>query len=410
MLLISSACAIPAYASTSVGEERQSAQQLEQQIEAKGAEAESLVLRYNQASARVEALNLQIAQHQQTVAADRASEAKDTTAVQRAALAAYMSNGGADGALKLFGGTESVSRTFEQSHYLATVNASLDGAVARLRADESDTQRAEHALESEQQQAKQQVAELAAAHDAATRAIAADQEQLTRVNGNIRALLAAANARRAAEEAATEQALASAPRTLSTVPPPTTDPPFTTTPAPPAPPQASQPPPPPAGGSSGGYTNPVRAVSALIPERIDQGVDFGGFGPVYAIGNGVVLNTYGSGWPGGTFIAYQLSDGPARGEVVYVAEDLEPSVRVGQQVSSGTVLGQMYGGPNGIEMGWADPASLPDTMARAYGQYDGSDPTAFGLNFSQLLVSIGAPGGLLEGPVQGAVPGGWPQW
>src|SRR5262249_57489258 len=108
---ISSACAIPAYASTSVGEERQSAQQLEQQIEAKGAEAESLVLRYNQASARVEALNLQIAQHQQTVAADRASEAKDTTAVQRPPLAAYMSNGGAAGALQLVGGTESGSRT-----------------------------------------------------------------------------------------------------------------------------------------------------------------------------------------------------------------------------------------------------------------------------------------------------------
>src|SRR5689334_11037449 len=46
--LMSSTCAIPAYASPSVGEEQQSAQQLEHQIEAKGAEAESLVLRFNQ--------------------------------------------------------------------------------------------------------------------------------------------------------------------------------------------------------------------------------------------------------------------------------------------------------------------------------------------------------------------------
>ena len=409
---MSSTCAIPAYASPSVGEEHQSAQQLEQQIAAKGAEAESLVLRFNQAQARVDALNLQVVRHRQTVADDRALEAKDTTAVQRAALAAYMSNGGADSTLEVFSGTESVSRTFEQSHYLATVNASLDGAVAQLRADESDTRNAEHALESEEKQAKQTVADLAAAHDAATRAIAADQAQLTRVNGNIRALIAEANARR---EADAEHALATAPRRLSTTPPTTNDPPSTTTPpaptpAAPTPPQASPPPPPPAGRSSGDYANPVRAVSALIPERIDQGVDFGGFGPVYAIGNGIVLNTYASGWPAGTFIAYQLSDGPASGEVVYVAEDLEPSVQIGQRVSSRTVLGQMYGGPNGIEMGWADPAALPDTMARAYGQYDGSDPTAFGLNFSQLLVSIGAPGGLLEGPVHGSVPGGWPQW
>jgi murein DD-endopeptidase MepM/ murein hydrolase activator NlpD len=309
----------------------------------------------------------------------------------------------------MFDGTQSVSRAFEQSHYLATVNASLDGTVALLSADESDTRNAEHALESDQEHAKQMVADLAAAHDAATRAIAADQAQLTRVKGNIRAVLAAAIARSEADAAA-EHALATARHTSLPVAPTTTDPPSATTPAPPAPPQVSPPPPPPAGGSSGGYADPVRAVSALIPERIDQGVDFGGFGPVYAIGNGVVLNTYGTGWPGGTFIAYQLSDGPASGEVVYVAEDLEPSVQVGQQVSSGTVLGQMYGGPNGIEMGWANPAALPDTMARAYGQYDGSDPTAFGLNFSQLLVSIGAPGGLLEGPVQGSVPGGWPHW
>jgi murein DD-endopeptidase MepM/ murein hydrolase activator NlpD len=408
MLLISSACALPASASPSVGEEQQSAQQLEQQIEAKGAEAESLVLRYNQAQARVDALNLQIAEHQRTLAADQAAEAKDAAAVQRAALSAYMSNGGADATLEMWGGKQSVSRTFEQSHYLATVNASLDGAVALLRADESDTQNAEYALQAAEGQAKQQVADLAVAHDAATRAIAEDEAQLTRVKGNIRALLAAANARRQAEEAATERALANASRTLATTPPTTTDP-TSTTPGSPDPPRVS-PPPPPAGGSSGGYANPVRAVSALIPERIDQGVDFGGFGPVYAIGNGVVLNTYGSGWPGGTFIAYQLSDGPGSGEVVYVAEDLEPSVQVGQQVSSGTVLGQMYGGPNGIEMGWANPAALPDTMARAYGQYDGSDPTAFGLNFSQLLQSIGAPGGVLEGPVHGSIPSGWPQW
>jgi hypothetical protein len=151
-------------------------------------------------------------------------------------------------------------------------------------------------------------------------------------------------------------------------------------------------------------------VSGLSPERIDQGVDYTGFGPIYAIGDGVVLNTVSGGWPGGTFIAYQLRDGPANGLVVYAAEDIQPSVEVGQTVNSGTVIGQVYEGPTGIETGWANPAALPDTMARDYGQFDGSDSSAFGYNFSQFLQTLGAPGGIIEGTVHGEVPASWPRW
>ena len=131
---------------------------------------------------------------------------------------------------------------------------------------------------------------------------------------------------------------------------------------------------------------------------------------MYAIGDGVVLSTVGSGWPGGTFIAYQLTDGPANGLVVYVAEDIEPSVQVGTAVTSSTVLGQMYAGPDGIETGWADASAMPDTMARALGQFDGSNSSAFGYNFSQLLQSLGAPGGIPNGPPTGVLSAGWPTW
>ena len=151
-------------------------------------------------------------------------------------------------------------------------------------------------------------------------------------------------------------------------------------------------------------------MSALSPERIDEGVDYSGFGPVYAIGDGVVLNTVGNGWPGGTFIAYQLTDGPASGLVVYVAEDVEPNVQVGATVTSGTVIGQMYAGPDGIETGWADGSALPNAMARSYGQFDGSDSSAFGANFSQFLQSLGAPGGVGSGAPTGVLPAGWPSW
>src|SRR5207237_2954334 len=121
---------------------------------------------------------------------------------------------------------------------------------------------------------------------------------------------------------------------------------------------------------AGGYANPLRDITALTPERIDQGVDYAGFGSIYAIGNGVVLNTVQGGWPGGTFIAYRLTDGPARGLVVYAAEDIEPSVQVGDTVTPNTALGHRYAGPGGREMGWAGGDALGNTMARSYGDRD----------------------------------------
>jgi len=62
------------------------------------------------------------------------------------------------------------------------------------------------------------------------------------------------------------------------------------------------------------YVNPLRSVSGLVPERIDEGVDFGGTGPVYALGDAVVTNAgQNAGWPGGGWITYQLTDGPDQG-------------------------------------------------------------------------------------------------
>ena len=156
--------------------------------------------------------------------------------------------------------------------------------------------------------------------------------------------------------------------------------------------------------------NPLASVNALSPERIDQGVDYSGFGPIVAIGRGVVLSTYNSGWPGGTYITYKLSTGPAAGDVVYAAEDIQPSVSVGQTVSAGTVLGTMYEGPDGIETGWAS-GGTGATMAMDAGQFSGSNSTAFGANFSQLLASLGAPPGVLQNnPPTGSLPNGWPTW
>jgi murein DD-endopeptidase MepM/ murein hydrolase activator NlpD len=153
--------------------------------------------------------------------------------------------------------------------------------------------------------------------------------------------------------------------------------------------------------ASGSYANPLRGVVNLVPERIDQGVDYNGSGPVYAIGDGVVENVYNGGWPGGAFIVYRLSDGPDQGNGVYMAEDVDPTVKVGQPVTANTQIGTMTDGPDGVETGWADLSSLGEAQAMADHQAAatgdaGATSTGCGQAFNLLLVSLGAPGGIMQ--------------
>ena len=143
------------------------------------------------------------------------------------------------------------------------------------------------------------------------------------------------------------------------------------------------------------YLNPLRNVSGLVPERIDQGVDFSGSGPVYALGDGIVTNAtaYNGGWGGG-WITYQLSDGPDAGLVVYLAENVTPTCVVGQRVTPSTVIGDMFEGGDGIETGWAQASGvsaesqLPEAGAIGGG---GPFPTTVGVNFDEVLTSLGVP-------------------
>jgi len=162
------------------------------------------------------------------------------------------------------------------------------------------------------------------------------------------------------------------------------------------------------------YRNPLRAVGGLVPERVDMGVDFGGAGPVYALGNAVITNATASnsGWPGGGWITYQLTSGPASGLMVYVAEDVTPSVEVGQTVTSSTVIGNMFNGGDGIETGWAMPdgSSAESQLAVAGGISGGGPfPTMVGLNFDALLQALGVPAAPNAGqPGNGILPSNYP--
>jgi LysM repeat protein len=158
------------------------------------------------------------------------------------------------------------------------------------------------------------------------------------------------------------------------------------------------------------YKNPIGP--GLTPGRVDMGVDYGGAGPVYALGNGKITSVYNSGWPGGGFIGLQLSDGSGR--YVYYAEDISPAVQAGQTVTAGQLIGHATGG--GIEVGWAAPPGTGQTMAAASGQDKaglaqgdpGYYPTAYGVNFSNLIRSLSGSAGIVSGPVQGTQPGAAP--
>lgn len=160
----------------------------------------------------------------------------------------------------------------------------------------------------------------------------------------------------------------------------------------------------------GGYLNPMRSVRSLVPQEIDQGVDYCGSGPVYALGPGVVLNTVNPGWPGGAFISYRLTGGPARGLVAYLAENVTPTVRVGEPVGPASVLGWAHDSGTCLETGWAD-LSDPVLRAAAWSEYTGKNSTAYGRNFSSLLNCLGTRPGLVQpdGP-PGPLPADWPRW
>jgi hypothetical protein len=166
--------------------------------------------------------------------------------------------------------------------------------------------------------------------------------------------------------------------------------------------------------ASSAYQNPLRAVSDLVLERIDQGVDFGGAGPVYALGDGVITNAtdQSSGWPGGGWITYQLTDGPDAGLVVYLAEDVTPTVQVGQKVTSSTVIANMFNGGDGIETGWAtSDSSTAESQTAAAGGISGGGPfpTMVGLSFDAVLESVGVPAAPnANEPGNGLLPAGYP--
>jgi hypothetical protein len=143
------------------------------------------------------------------------------------------------------------------------------------------------------------------------------------------------------------------------------------------------------------YCNPFRSVTKLAPERIDQGVDYAGAGPIYAIGPGIIdryRNRNDTGWPGGTFMSYKITAGPAAGKIVYLAEniDLNPKLKSGSYVFNGTVLGTQVNASPQSETGWGVAGA---GYTAEHSCYVEGCSTPLGFNFNDLLVCLKTPSG-----------------
>ena len=159
-----------------------------------------------------------------------------------------------------------------------------------------------------------------------------------------------------------------------------------------------------------GYKNPLRDIKKLTRMRIDQGVDYGGEGPVYAVGNATVIySSKSAGWPGGNFISYKLKDGAAAGKVIFFAENCDTKVTPGQSITSDTVICQLHNASPNSETGWG--VQEASSIAAAHDVYTEGAVTAYGVNFSSFMEKLGAPPGVNNGsPVVGTLPAGWPTW
>jgi hypothetical protein len=142
--------------------------------------------------------------------------------------------------------------------------------------------------------------------------------------------------------------------------------------------------------NAAGYANPF-AHAQVSASRIDQGVDYGGSGPIDALGPGkvVLVSTTDTGWGNGDgWVSYQLTAGKYAGAYVYVAEGITPSVHSGEMVAAGQQIGSFNG--HSIEVGFAVGQA---DLGLAHDVYHEGADTAAGRAMNQLLTSLGAPAG-----------------
>ncbi len=141
---------------------------------------------------------------------------------------------------------------------------------------------------------------------------------------------------------------------------------------------------------SSGYTNPLPGATW---ERTDQGVDasLSNGSPIHAIGDSKVVAIRPNWYRGQPYVQFQFLNGPSAGKFYYIAEAINPSVRPGQTVRAGQVVGTYNSGGTGLELGWGTSGS--QTLAQATTGYTEGQQTPAGKSFRNFLNGLGARAG-----------------
>ena len=143
--------------------------------------------------------------------------------------------------------------------------------------------------------------------------------------------------------------------------------------------------------SSGGAVNPFAKASTFTAGRTDQGVDFNlaPGDPILAPFAGTVT-AINAGWYSGQpqIVLAGAKGTPFAGKFLYLAEQLDPSVKVGQTVNAGDQLATYASSGTGGEIGWASDAQ-GTTLARSTTGYTEGQQTPAGSSFRAFLSSLG---------------------
>lgn len=142
----------------------------------------------------------------------------------------------------------------------------------------------------------------------------------------------------------------------------------------------------------GGYANPFARASNLQPGRIDQGADFSGLSPgdpIAALADSKIVGITPNWYNGQPAIFTQILTGPDAGKFVYYAEQLDPTVQVGDIVNAGQQIATYAPNGTGLELGWA--ANATQTLAAATTGYQEGEATPAGQSFRAFLTLLGVP-------------------
>ncbi len=126
-------------------------------------------------------------------------------------------------------------------------------------------------------------------------------------------------------------------------------------------------------------------------ERTDQGVDASAepHSPVQAVVSGVVSAIIPNWFSGQPFVVVDSPGLPGGATGIYYAEQLNPTVKVGDHVMAGQQIGTVAATGTGLEIGFAKGT---ETLARATSGYIEGEVTHAGELMRQFLKDAGATG------------------